>query len=433
MNTQDVSKPSNTSVTPGSEKKTINNKNRKHLLILVLLFILLALIAGWIYWEVVLKNFVSTDDAYVAGNVVQITPQINGTIVAIEADDTEYVEAGKRLLRMDSADANIALANAEAELAQAVRQVRTLYANNKTLAANVNQRNAEVKRAESVLNNANEDYQRRAEVIEEGAISGEELQHAKHAQDDAANAYFSAKAIAEATTNQLAAGMALTDGTSVEKHPNVKQAAIKLRNAFLNKTRCEIISPVSGMVGKRSVQLGQHVMTSSPLMAVVQLDQVWVDANFKESQLSEVRIGQPVELEADIYGSKIKYKGSIEGFGAATGSVFSLLPAQNANGNWIKIVQRLPVRIALDKEQIKLHPLRIGLSMNVEVDVHNRNGKLLNAFKGSNNKTVTTVFDQNEKAAQQLVDRVIDENLGKKVKIAPAKISKPRQVEALPV
>jgi membrane fusion protein (multidrug efflux system) len=324
------------------------------------------------------------------------------------------VQAGNPLIRIDSTDADVALSKAEAELAQAVRQVRTLYADNSTLTANISQRTAEVKRAETDLRKANEDYQRRLAVAAQGAVSGEELQHAKDAVDNARNAYAAARAGAASANEQLTSNSALTDNTSVQQHPNVLQAAAQVRNAYLNKTRCEIVSPVSGMVGKRSVQLGQRVNTGAPLMAVVPLDQVWVDANFKESQLRDVRIGQPVELVADIYGSKIEYKGRVEGFGAATGSAFSLLPAQNATGNWIKIVQRLPVRIALDKEQIRQHPLRIGLSMDVEVNVSDHSGKLLADSSHTNTAHATNVYEQTGDAAQALIDSIIADNLGKK-------------------
>lgn len=389
-----------------------HNGKRKRLLWIILLLVIVAAIAGWLYWLLLLKNYVSTDDAYVAGNVVQITPQINGTVIAIDADDTDYVQAGKPLIRIDSTDADVALSQAEAALAQAVRQTRTLYANNSTLAANISQRAAEVKRAQTDLRKARDDYQRRAAVASQGAVSGEELQHAKDAVDSASNAYAAARAGAASASEQLTSNTALTDGIRVQDHPSVKQAAAAVRSAYLNKTRCEILSPVTGLVGKRSVQLGQRVTTGSPLMAVVPLDQVWVDANFKESQLRDVRIGQSVHLVSDIYGSKIEYHGRVEGFSAATGSAFSLLPAQNATGNWIKIVQRLPVRIALDKEQLRAHPLRIGLSMDVEVDISQHDGKLLADSSQVSAVHATRVFEAKGDAAQQLIDTIIADNLG---------------------
>ena len=307
------------------------------------------------YWAQVLRYHQSTDDAYVGGNVVQITPQISGTVVAIGADDTQFVKAGQPLVRLDPADARVALDQAEAQLARTVRDVRNLYATSSQLAATVQMRQTE-------LNAAQSDLARRQRLGASGAVSGEELQHA-------ADAVKTAQAELLAAQQQLAANRARVDGTTLKDHPQVRDAAAAVRNAYLTLERTELAAPVAGFVARRNVQLGQRVSPGAPLMAVVPLDQVWVDANFKEPQLAHMRIGQRVRLSADLYGGHVLYHGTIAGLGAGTGAAFSLLPAQNATGNWIKIIQRVPVRVALDPREIAVHPLQIGLSMKADVDV----------------------------------------------------------------
>ena len=307
------------------------------------------------YWAQVVRYHQSTDDAYVGGNVVQITPQISGTVVAIGADDTQFVMAGQPLVRLDPADAHVALDQAEAQLARTVRDVRNLYATSSQLAATVQMRQTELAAAQS-------DLARRQRLGASGAVSGEELQHSS-------DAVKTAQAELIAAGQQLAANRARVDGTTLKDHPQVRDAAAAVRNAYLTLERTELDAPVAGFVARRNVQLGQRVSPGAPLMAVVPLDQVWVDANFKEPQLAHMRIGQPVKLTADLYGGHVIYHGTVAGFGAGTGAAFSLLPAQNATGNWIKIVQRVPVRIALDPREIAAHPLQIGLSMKVDVDV----------------------------------------------------------------
>jgi membrane fusion protein (multidrug efflux system) len=264
---------------------------------------------------------------------------------------------------LDAADTKLALEQAQAALAQAVRQTRQLFLNNDTLAANV-------AAADSNLARAREDLQRRQAGLSSGAVSQEDVSHARDAVKSAVAALDQARAAA-------AANRALTDHTSVTEHPNVLQAATAVRNAYLNYARVNIVAPVAGFVSKRSVQVGQRIAAGSPLMAIVPLEQIWIDANFKESQLQHIRIGQPVEVIADVYGSSVKYKGTVIGFSAGTGGA-SLLPAQNATGNWIKVVQRVPVRIALDPEQVRAHPLRIGLSTTATVDIHG-DGRALEA------------------------------------------------------
>ena len=312
------------------------------------------------YWAQVLRYHQTTDDAYVGGNVVQITPQISGTVVAIEGDDTQFVKAGQPLVRLDPADARVALAQAEAQLARSVRDVRNLFATSSQLEASVAVRRTELTGAQS-------DLARRQRLGASGAVSGEELQHST-------DAVRSAQAALRAAEQQLAANRARVDGTTLADHPEVRDAAAAVRAAYLTLARTELPAPVSGFIARRNVQLGQRVSPGTALMAVVPLDEVWVDANFKEPQLARMRIGQPVKLTADLYGAHVVYHGSVAGFGAGTGAAFSLLPAQNATGNWIKIVQRVPVRIALDSRELAAHPLQIGLSMKADVEVRSGTG-----------------------------------------------------------
>ncbi|TMH51844.1 MAG: HlyD family efflux transporter periplasmic adaptor subunit, partial [Betaproteobacteria bacterium] len=312
---------------------TAPTQRKRWLLIVVGAFAALGIACG-IYWALALRHVQSTDDAYVNGNVVQITPQISGTVVAIGADDTQFVTAGRTLVQLDQADAKVALDQADAQLAKTVREVRSLFATSAQLQATVAMR-------QSDLAKANEDLARRERLASSGAVSGEERQHAR----DAAN---SARAALLAAQQELEANRARVDRTTVDNHPDVRNAAARVRDAYLTYSRTALPAPVSGFVAKRAVQLGQRVAPGAPLMAIVPLDQVWVDANFKEPQLAGMRVGQPVKLTADLYGGKVVYHGKVAGFGAGTGSAFALLPAQNATGNWIKIVQRVPVRIALD-------------------------------------------------------------------------------------
>ncbi|WP_042259622.1 HlyD family efflux transporter periplasmic adaptor subunit [Paraburkholderia heleia] len=336
----------------------------------------------------------STDDAYVSGNLVQLTPQVTGTVVAVNADDTQVVKAGDPVVTLDPADARIALADAEASLGQTVRRVSGLYVNNDFYAANVAQR-------ESDLARANDDLRRRLAVADSGAVSAEDIAHAR----DAVQA---AQAALDAARQQGAANHALTDRTSVEQHPDVQAAASKVRAAWLAYARDTLPAPVTGYVAQRQVQVGQRVSPGTPLMAIVPLDGVWVDANFKEVQLKHMRIGQPVTLTADVYGSGVKYHGRIEGFSAGTGSAFATLPAQNATGNWIKIVQRLPVRIALDPRELAARPLRIGLSMTVDADTRDDSGSRLGAAQ--NTRYRTDVFAQYDAQANGEIEKVIKQN-----------------------
>ena len=348
------------------------------------------------YWATVLRYSQSTDDAYVNGNVVQITPQISGTVVSIAADDTQFVKAGQPLVRLDQADAKVALDQTEAQLAKTVREVRNLFATTAQLQAAVQLRQTDLSQAQA-------DLARRVQLGKSGAVSGEELQHARDAVKGAESALLAAQ-------QQLAANRARIDRTTLEDHPDVRNAAAAVRNAYLNYARTTLPAPVSGFVARRNVQLGQRVSPGAPLMAVVPLDQVWVDANFKEPQLAGMRVGQPVTLTADLYGNNIRYHGKVVGFGAGTGSAFSLLPAQNATGNWIKIVQRVPVRVALDAREVAEHPLQIGLTMKAVVNVHDDSGVRLPQLASNNVAYTTDVFQSTDVSADARVQAIIAAN-----------------------
>jgi membrane fusion protein (multidrug efflux system) len=348
------------------------------------------------YWSSVLRYRQSTDDAYVNGNVVQITPQISGTVVSIGADDTQFVKAGQPLVRLDQADAKVALDQSEAQLAKTVREVRNLFATSGQLRAAVELR-------QSDLAMAQKDLARRERLGNSGAISNEELQHARDSVRGAEAALMSAQ-------QQLAGNQARVDGTTLENHPDVRNASAAVRSAYLTFSRTTLPAPVSGFVARRAVQLGQRVGPGAPLMSVVPLDQVWVDANFKEPQLANMRVGQPVTLTADLYGGGFRYHGKIAGFGAGTGAAFALLPAQNATGNWIKIVQRVPVRIALDPREMAEHPLQIGLSMKVEVSIRDGSGARLPQLAQSAPAYSTDVFHSVDAAADTRVQEIIAAN-----------------------
>ncbi|MFD1555909.1 EmrA/EmrK family multidrug efflux transporter periplasmic adaptor subunit [Paraburkholderia silviterrae] len=375
---------------------TATNGKRKRMMTLLVLVIVIAAVAYGLYYFLVARFTESTDDAYVNGNVVQITPQVTGTVIAVNADDTQTVKIGDPLVQLDPADSRIALQQAEANLGQTVRQVRGLFADDSQYQAQVAQRQSDLSRAQ-------DDLRRRMEVAQTGAVSQEEISHAR-------DAVKSAEATLEAAQQQLAANRALTANTTIANHPNVMAAAARVRDAYLSNARNTLPAPVTGYVAKRSVQVGQRVSPGTPLMSVVPLNAVWVDANFKEVQLKHMGIGQPVEMTADVYGSSVVFHGKVVGFSAGTGSAFSLLPAQNATGNWIKVVQRLPVRISLDPEELQKHPLRIGLSMQVDVNIKNETGSHLG--NAPNTVYQTDVFAKYGDEADAEIARIIAENAG---------------------
>ncbi len=364
--------------------------------IVAAVLVLVGALALAIYWLVVGQYRESTEDAYVGGNVVSVTAQVGGVVTAIRADDTDFVQAGRPLVRLDDTDAQLALARAKALLARTVRQVRAQYAAVGQTRANLAAREVDLARTRA-------DLAHRRELLASGAIPGEEVRHA-------AQAVRSAKAALDAAREQLAGSRALIDGASIDTQPDVLAAASQVRDAYVAAYRTHVPAPVTGLVTGRHVQLGQKVAPGVPLMSVVPLDHLWVEANFKESQLRHLRIGQPVELTADVYGNQVVYRGTVMGQEAGTGSAFSLLPAQNATGNWIKVVQRVPIRIALDPRQVAAHPLQLGLSMRVTVDTRERNGARLASVNTPPHGYRTDVYAHQLADADALVAQVIQAN-----------------------
>ena len=375
---------------------TGNPRKRKVMLLTLAVVVILAIAGVWVYHEFIGRWSESTDDAYVNGNVVEITPLVTGTVVSIGADDGDLVHEGQVLINFDPNDAEVGLQSAQAKLARTVRQVRGLYSNVDGMKAQVNAQQAEVQKAQ-------DNYNRRKSLASGGAISQEELSHARDDLTSAQNALANAK-------QQLKTTSALVDDTVVSSHPDVMSAAADLRQAYLTNARSTLIAPVTGYVAKRTVQLGQRVQPGTALMAVIPLDQLWIDANFKETQLRDMRIGQPVDIESDIYGSDVKYSGTIDSLGAGTGSAFALLPAQNATGNWIKIVQRVPVRIHINAEELAKHPLRVGLSTNVEVNLHDQSGPMLAQQPPQKASFTTNIYDQQLADADAMIAQLIHDN-----------------------
>ncbi|MDR5816888.1 HlyD family efflux transporter periplasmic adaptor subunit [Caballeronia sp. LZ033] len=371
---------------------------RKWLLTLILAVAVLAGIGWGVYYLLVARYHIETDDAYVDGNIVQITPQTSGTVIAVNANDTQLVSVGDTVVQIDPADARIALKQAEADLGQTVRRTRGLYVDNDLYRAQIEQRQSDLAKAQA-------DLRRRLDTGTSGAVSQEDVSHAREA-------VVSAEAALDAARQQLNANLALTANTTIADHPDVLSSATRVRDAWLGYARTTLPAPVTGYVAQRSVQVGQRVSPGMPLMSIVPLDQVWVDANFKEVQLRHIRMGQAVDLTADVYGSSVVYHGKVVGVTPGTGSALALLPAQNATGNWIKIVQRLAVRIGIPAEELRKHPLRVGLSMNADVDVKNTSGAQVSTMPvlAAGAADRTDVFARYGEEAEAAIARIVDHN-----------------------
>jgi membrane fusion protein (multidrug efflux system) len=388
-----------TEINPNAKDAAAQNKNgkRKRALLILAIVVIVAGI-GWLAWHLLVGRWhQDTDDAYVQGNVVAITPQTAGTVVSIGAEDGMKVTAGQVLVQLDPNDARVAYEQAAANLANTVRQVRGLYSAVEAGQADISARRVAVQKSR-------QDVARREGLVATGAVSAEELAHAR---DELA----AAQAALSASNENLARNRALVDATTVIDQPQVAAAASQLRQAYLNVQRMAIVAPVSGYVAKRSVQLGQRVQPGTALMTIVPLEQVWVEANFKETQLAKMRIGQPVELHSDLYGDDVEFDGKLASLGLGTGSAFSLLPAQNASGNWIKIVQRVPVRIALDPKQLAEHPLRIGLSMSVDVSLRDQDGPVLASAPPAKPLLTTQAYAKQLADANALIEKLVRQNL----------------------
>lgn len=373
---------------------------------LLLVLAIAALIVALVVWYVSGLNSVSTDDAYVNGNVVQVTSQVSGTVIAIGGDDTDHVDANASLVTLNDVDAEIQYERSKSNLARAVRMARTEY-------YQVQQLEAEVQQRRNDVGKARDDVRRRSQLASSGAVSREEI---SHAEDILKNA----TAGLDGARQALSVRLAMVDGTTLRTHPDVLVAASNLRDAYIALQRTKIYSPVSGLITKRSVQVGQRINPGVALMSVVPVEQVWVNANFKESQIEHLRIGQPVQLRADAYSRSLVFHGTVVGLDAGTGSAFSLMPAQNATGNWIKVTQRVPVRIALDPREVAANPLRLGLSMRVSVNTTDRNGRVLNRKAPSQSSYSTDIFENELKDANAVVEQVIANNEGS----GPAAVSR---------
>ena len=362
------------------------------------IFLLIGLLWA-LYWFFIARYHEETENAYVAGSMVVVNAQTAGTVEAILAEENQVVKAGDVLVKLSPTDAQVALAQAGAQLANATRQIQNVFNTVSVTRAQMVQANSAVKTAQDAVN-------RRAVLVKTGAVSREEY-------DQAVNALNQALAAQKTTMEQNKSAGAQVAGTTTQNHPAIEAAKAAFRSAYINNKRLAVLAPTDGVIAKRNVQVGQQISQGVPLMSIVAANQLWVEANFKETQLANLRVGQPVELTSDVFGSGVKFKGTVQGIGIGTGSAFSVLPAQNATGNWIKIVQRIPVRIQLDAEELKAHPLRVGMSMVANVNTHQRDGAVLGTVAGSDglSNLTTNVYAQDEEEANREADKIINANL----------------------
>ena len=373
------------------------NGKRKKLLAWVLTICVVAGAATFLLWWFYFRVYDHTEDAYVHGNASDLTSQVSGIVRQINTDNTFFVTKDQVLVELDPTDFEFTLKKNIADLGAQVRHVATLF-------DDVKEKEANVDRAEAELIKAEQDYDHRAAVVDIGGVSVEDYEHSI-AQLRAA------KAELARSTSDYNAAYAKVKGTTIATHPLVIASSEKVKEAYVNLNRTKIVSPVDGIVDKRSVQIGEWVNPTDPLLAVIPIDQMWVEANFKEIHLKRIGIGQPVEMHADIYGDEVLYHGRVVGLGAGTGAAFSVLPPQNATGNWIKIVQRLPVRISFEPEQLRRYPLRIGLSMNVKIDTKDERGRVIPPPQKELTPLYSTnVYSEQEEGSQLLVDQIIREN-----------------------
>ena len=380
--------------------KSTNRKRNRALLAVLVISILLGCV-WFMYWYFHGRFYIYTNDAYVGGNIVVVTPRISGTVVSISVDDTDYVEQGRILVELDKTDALIALEKNIANLGKSVRQVTALLETTKQIKALLG-----IKKA--LFIQAAQDYERRACLVDSLAVSLEDFEHSIAILN-------SSFADLISTEYYYLSLVAQTANTTIEEHPLVEEAKQLLREAFLTLQRCTLFSPVEGLVARRSVQIGEQINPAQPLMAVVPLNQIWVDANYKETQLKNVRIGQTAKVHCDLYGRDVDFMGVVSGIAGGTGSVFSLLPPQNATGNWIKIVQRLPVRIHLNPEQIRKYPLRLGLSTETTINIHQKDLPAIPSKKPTLPIYSTDIFYDQQKGVEELIAEVIEQNIPQEV------------------
>lgn len=372
-------------------------KNRKKGLSIFILLLIVSGILAAFYWLFFLKDIESTEDAYVGGNQIMVSGQVAGNVAKINVDNMDKVRAGDILIELDDTNAKLSFEQAQSNLANAVRQIKQLEFTVQQLQAAVNANEITLAQAQGNLN-------RRVQLEKSGAIDQESFQHAKEA-------VALAKANLSSSQNQLAANQALLLARPLMQQPQIQNAVAAVKQAWLNLQRTQIKSPIDGYVARRSVQVGQAVSVGSPLMAVISTEQMWLDANFKETQLTDMRLGQPAEVHFDLYGKDKVFHGTVVGIDIGTGSAFSLLPSQNASGNWIKVVQRIPVRIQLDAQQIAENPLRIGLSATVKVNVANKDGAFLREIDAPRTHYTTDTLHYDESAVDSLIQSIIEQNL----------------------
>src|SRR5579862_812647 len=371
-------------------------KHKKAITIAIGIFVLLgiAYFCYWFFWQ---RFHEYTNDAYVDGNMVVVTPQVPGIVISLTALSTDFVTEGRVLVELDKTDARIALDKSIAELGNAVRQVQEMFENVNTLQATIAMKKALFVRAA-------QDYERRISLIEEGAVSTEDLEHSAA---DVQATFADLVSIEHA----FIAALAQVEGTTPLNHPLVEQGKDKVRNAYVFLQRCTITAPATGIVAQRTVQVGEHVDPGQSLLAIVPLDQMWITANYKEVQLAKMRIGQKVKVTTDTYGGSVVFHGIVVGMGGGTGSVFSVLPPQNATGNWIKIVQRIPVKIDIPESMLQKYPLRLGLSVETTVDLHQLDLPMVPEAKPDKPIYETTVFACQEEGAEILIAKIIEDNL----------------------
>lgn len=378
---------------PSPESK---KQRQKWILINVISFFILCGVVYWIYWIAWGQFKESTDDAYVNGNMIMLTPQIEGIVTTILTDNTQLVESGQLLVQLDPHDYEIAFEKTKADLAETVRQVVQLFLKVDELDAKreVNQAN---------LLRASLDYKHRQPLVADGSVSREEFEHS---ETTFYAAYFS---LAE-VVKELQAAQAEVDNTTIATHPRVQQTKTALQQAFLALHRCKVLAPTRGIITQRKAQVGQWVKAADPLMALVPVEEMWVDANFREVSLKHFRIGQPVKLVSDMYGDDMPYHGQIVGLNPGTGSVFSILPPQNATGNWIKIIQRVPVKISLNPLELKMHPLVLGLTMTVTVHTHDRSGLQLPHASSAKPIYASDVYTDELDGVDEIINQIIIDN-----------------------
>ncbi|WP_392565180.1 HlyD family secretion protein [Utexia brackfieldae] len=373
-----------------------NPKRRKSWTLIATGVFIFLFIAYGVYWLVALRFEVSTDDAYVSGVQSPVVAQTSGKVIQVNYINTDLVKAGDILIVLDDTDAKLAYQQAKDELANTVRQTQVLYIEADEYAA-------KIKSDQISLLQATQDYNRRYALGRKDDISIEELQHAKQTME-------LAQLQVDIATQQYLSNQVLLHGVGLANHPAVKQAADNVRQAWVTLQRTTIRSPITGYVARSNVEVGTQVSSESQLMVIVPQQPIWIDANFKETQLQDIRIGQPVSVVSDIYGDEVTYSGKVIGINMGTGSAFSLLPAQNATGNWIKVVQRLPVRVELDPQQVEKYPLRIGLSTTVTIDTHDQNGPVLASTQRTQPFYESQALVLNQQDVNQMISDIITQN-----------------------